>query len=109
MARKSHRVIGIFTKREEFFSMSKKSTTPPQSTLMLRILGGGYLVYLAWQLREAISQGPLFLAAVVLFGVVGAAVAGITIWELLRHEYFRKPTKKSTDDTEDCEAQSDDE
>ena len=84
--------------------MSKKANTPPQSALLLRILGGGYLVYLAWDLRETITRGPLFLAAVILFALVGAALVVLTLLKLARHEYFRKTPLKPT---EDCEDKSD--
>ena len=84
--------------------MSNKANTPPQSTLLLRVLGGGYLVYLAWDLRGSVAQGPLYLAAVLLFGLVGAVLMATTLWGLARHDYFRKTPLKPT---EDCEEKSD--
>ena len=85
--------------------MSNKTNTPPQSSLLLRILGGIYLVYLAWDMRSAIGNGPLFTIAVPVFAVIGALLAGHSIWVLAHHGYFRKDSK--TDSTEDMEDESD--
>ena len=84
--------------------MSSERNTPPQSSLMLRVLGGFYLVYLAWDSRGAIANNTLFLIPIVLFAVVGALLAGHSLWTLYNHGYFRKDTK--TESTEDWEDES---
>ena len=38
----------------------KEKPKPPQASLLLRILGGGYLVYLAWDLRAMVGESLLF-------------------------------------------------
>ena len=85
--------------------MSNQTNTPPSSSMILRILGGIYLVYLAWDMRNAIPDGPLYVIPIIIFAVVGAILAGHSIWVLARHGYFRKD--KETDSTEDMEDESD--
>ena len=85
--------------------MSNKTNTPPQSSLLLRILGGIYLVYLAWDMRSAIPNGPLYVIPIILFAVIGALLAGHSLWTLARHGYFRKSNE--TDSTKDLEDESD--
>lgn len=84
--------------------MSNHSPNLPQTSLFLRLLGGGYLVYLAWDLRGAVENGPLYAAAVILFALAGLALLGHTLWKLKNHEYFRNPEpKESEEDTEENE------
>ena len=85
--------------------MNEEKNTPPQSSLILRILGGIYLVYLAWDMRSAIGDGPLYVVPIVLFAVIGLVLAGHSIWVLANHGYFRKTP--DTDSTEDKEDESD--
>ena len=85
--------------------MSEQKNTPPSSSMILRILGGGYLVYLAWDMRSAIPDGPLYVIPIIVFAVVGAILAGHSIWTLAHHGYFRKDSK--TDSTKDLEDESD--
>ena len=88
--------------------MKNEANRPPQTSLLLRLLGGGYLVYLAWELRTSIQQSPLFLIAVVVFGLVGAGLFAHSLVTLLRHGYFRKDAVPEIETTEDCEERSDD-
>lgn len=88
--------------------MKKEANTPPQTSLLLRLLGGGYLVYLAWDLRASVQESSLFLIAVIAFGLVGAALFGHSLVTLLRHGYFRKDPVPKIETTEDCEERSDD-
>ena len=67
----------------------KETNSPPEFSVILRILGGGYLVYLAWGLRTSVQDGPLFLIAVIVFALVGLILAGTSIRYLLQHKYFR--------------------
>ena len=39
--------------------------------LAARLFAGGYLLYTAWGLRDAISESPFFIAAIVIFGIIG--------------------------------------
>ena len=67
----------------------KETNSPPEFSVILRILGGGYLVYLAWDLRASVQDGPLFLIAVIVFALVGLILAGTSLKYLLQHRYFR--------------------
>lgn len=77
------------------------NSTPPQFSLLLRLLGGGYLVYLAWDIRGAFSDGPLFILAAVVFVLVGGGLFAHSAWTLIRHEYFRKPPANEKEDWEE--------
>ena len=55
-------------------SETKNNAKPPQTSLILRLLGGGYLVYLAWDLARDNLGLNLFTAAAVVFGLVGGAL-----------------------------------
>ncbi len=86
--------------------MSSSPSNPPQTSLLLRLLGGGYLVYLAWDMRSAFADGLIYLIPAVLFAVVGALLFGHSLWKLVRHEYFRKDPTPETESTEDWEESS---
>ena len=81
---------------------------PPETSLLLRLLGGGYLVYLAWDLRSSAAESLPFLIAVIVFGLVGGALFVHSLVTLLRHGYFRRDAIPETETTEDCEERSDD-
>lgn len=77
---------------------------PPQASLLLRVLGGGYLIYLAWELRGTTGESKLFLAAVIAFGLAGALLVFFSIRELVISGYFRNdpetlPSDESEEDT----------
>ena len=61
-----------------------------QVTLLLRLVCGGYLLYLAWELREAVF-GPerqlAFILAGALFAVVGLLLCVFSLRGLIRKEY----------------------
>ena len=71
--------------------MKKETRYYAQSTLYLRLLAGGYLVYTAWDIREAVSVNPLFILAIVAFGVIGALLMGHAGWKLYKGEYEGGP------------------
>ncbi len=77
---------------------------PPQASLLLRILGGGYLVYLAWDLRASAGESLLFLAAIIVFAVVGLLLAGFSIRELLSSGYFRNEPEEISSSKESEES-----
>ena len=83
--------------------MSNERNTPPQSSLLLRVLGGGYLVYLAWDTRGAVENSPLFWIPIVVFAVVGAVLMVHSLRTLANHGYFRKDPTPETESTEDWE------
>ena len=88
--------------------MNNEANRPPQTSLLLRLLGGGYLVYLAWDLRASVQESILFLIAVLIFGLVGAALFIHSLVTLMKHGYFRKTEDSEIEITEDCEERSDD-
>ena len=85
--------------------MNEQKNTPPSSSLILRVLGGIYLVYLAWDMRSAIPNGPLYIIPIIIFAVIGVVLTGHSLWTLARHGYFRKESE--TDSTEEMEDESD--
>ena len=88
--------------------MSKNVNRPPQSSLYLRLLGGGYLVYIAWDLRGAVEETPLFWIAILIFGTVGLCLAAHSLLKLFRKEYAGAESIPEPEITEDCEERSDD-
>ena len=75
------------------------SQKPPQVSLLLRLLGGGYLVYLAYDLFQS-SQGEVkFLIAAALFGLVGAALFVHSLLTLVRSDYFRNSPPPQDEET----------
>lgn len=67
----------------------KNNASPPQSSLMLRLLGGGYLVYLAWDLANGNWTEPKIVIPAAVFGLVGAVLLVMTLRTLSRSAYFR--------------------
>ena len=57
-----------------------------QTTLLLRLLCGGYLVYLGLSLLLDETASPLFRAAAVLFALAGAGLLAFTAWIFLRRK-----------------------
>lgn len=57
-----------------------------QTTLFLRLLCGGYLIYLGIGILLDRTAAPLFKAAAVLFILVGAGLLAFTAWILLRRK-----------------------
>lgn len=82
----------------------KDAPKPPQASLLLRILGGGYLVYLAWDLRASAGESLLFLAAIIVFAVVGLLLAVFSIRELLSSGYFRNEPEEISSSEESEES-----
>ena len=79
-----------------------KKQHPLQFSLILRIGCGGYLLYLAWGLREGAFSGPqglLFGIAMVVFALVGSILCFFSIRALARGE-FRLPYETDDDPEE---------
>ena len=83
--------------------MSKKMMQKkiPQLTLLLRSVGGAYLLYLAWGLRQAaFSDGKTgYLAALIVFMLAGAALLAHSVRLLAKGEFLR-PWELQEDDGE---------
>ena len=83
--------------------MSEKrgSSNPSQSTLALRLVGGGYLIYLAFQMIPELSmsfgvRNLVQMTALVIFLVVGVLLVGWSVKKLLRKE-FERPGEEESD------------
>lgn len=85
--------------------MSEKrgSSNPPQSTLILRLVGGGYLVYLGLQMIPELSMSSgvrtlIQIAAMAIFFAVGILLVAWSVKKLLRREFLRPgETEKGED------------
>ena len=75
-----------------------------QVTLLLRLVCGGYLLYLAWGLREAVF-GPerqlAFILAAALFAVVGLLLCVFSLRGLIRKEYVMPSDEEEQNSKED--------
>lgn len=75
-----------------------------QVTLLLRLVCGGYLLYLAWELREAVF-GPerqlVFILAAALFAVVGLLLCVFSLRGLIRKEYVMPSDEEEQNSKED--------
>ena len=81
--------------------MSKEPAKYDQLSLTLRIAAGGYLLYSAWKLREAIADKPVFLVFIVLFVIAGAIIAGHAAWRLWKGMYDQPGAEEEAGDTEE--------
>ena len=68
--------------------MEKKNAQPPQSSLILRVLGGGYLLYLAYDLTFGNSGKPsgFILIAAAVFALVGGVLLVISLRRLMTRQ-----------------------
>lgn len=58
----------------------------PKGRYLVRVLAGGYLLYLAWSLRGEFSRFTLLTLAPVLFAVVGVLFIGTGLRAVARIE-----------------------
>lgn len=70
----------------------EKRGLPTQMNLVIRTVAGVYLIYLAYSIFNSLSEAQgmekaLFAAIVVLFAVIGAAVAFFSLRSISRGEY----------------------
>ena len=73
----------------------KNIAFPPQSSMYFRMIAGGYLVYLAWDLRHAMAENGMYILAVTGFAIAGLLLMGFALWPLIR--------RKNMDELEDTE------
>lgn len=69
--------------------MKERQSTPPQGSLLLRLLGGGYLVYLAYDLFRSGDRKIAILIAACIFALVGGALFLCSLVTLIKSDYFR--------------------
>lgn len=87
--------------------MSKnKSPQPPQVSLLLRLLGGGYLVYLAYDLIKTVPRTFPYIAICVCFALVGAGLLIFSGRALILNEYFYDRPEDTVPEEEVTEEES---
>lgn len=64
--------------------MRKFENAPPQASLYIRILAGGYLMYLAKSMYTEMPEGSLFWIPVVLFALIGLVLVVVSIRQLIQ-------------------------
>ena len=86
----------------------KGTGNPSQISLILRLLGGGYLLYLAWSLLGTADGNTVYILMAVFFGLVGAVLLLYTLLKISRGEYTG-PTPPADGESELNEDESHDE
>ena len=84
---------------------------PLQLHVLLRLACGAYRIYLAWGLREGAFQGQngmVFGIAMILFGLVGVALAGWNIFLLATGRYRLPHESEYLEDAPASESEMDD-
>lgn len=86
----------------------KGTGNPSQISLILRLLGGGYLLYLAWSLLGTADGNTVYILMAVFFALVGAVLLLHTLLKISRGEYTG-PTPPADGESELKEDESHDE
>ena len=86
----------------------KGTGNPSQISLILRLLGGGYLLYLAWSLLGTADGNTVYILMAVFFALVGAVLLLHTLLKISRGEYTG-PTPPVDGESEKNEEESHDE
>lgn len=86
----------------------KGTGNPSQISLILRLLGGGYLLYLAWSLLGTADGNTVYILMAVFFALVGAVLLLHTLLKISRGEYTG-PTPPADGESELNEEESHDE
>ena len=72
-----------------------------QMKLVLRLLCGGYLVYLAYDLFKTSEGKVQFIVAAAVFGLAGGGLFLHSLLTLVKSDYFRNPPPKDEENTEE--------
>ena len=64
--------------------MGKSQTPSPKGRLYIRLLAGGYLMYLAWDLYMNMAAGSLYWIPVILFALIGLVLVVASLRQLIR-------------------------
>lgn len=65
-----------------------------QTSLTLRLLGGGYLAYLSYDLFTSNdASDPMLYAIAAVFGLVGGALVAHSLYKILTDPAIRNPQK----------------
>ena len=60
--------------------MAKQTDKKAPLSSPLHLFAGAYLLYTAWKLRTAVADRPLFLIAIIVFGIAGAGIIAFAAW-----------------------------
>ncbi len=77
---------------------NNKRPANPRARATVRILAGGYLIYLAWSMRDSLSD-PLLAVFAALFVLVGAAFVGTALYSLYQQNQASDEENEDSDDT----------
>lgn len=72
--------------------MNKQSKEPKQQrpttqmNLLLRIIAGGYFIYLAWSMRKNFPA-PVYIGAAAVFALAGAALLVVSLKRLFQGDF----------------------
>lgn len=114
-------MFDYFEKRKaekEKYEKENPSHKPTQSQLFIKIIVGGYLVYLAWQLYKdgaLVSytgwQLALMIAAMVLFVVFGVGLCVISLKALGARDFYdpNAPSASEEEEQQELSAEEDSE
>jgi len=61
-----------------------KLNPSPKAILYIRILAGGYLMYLSWGMFKERPEGPVALIPVLAFALIGLALLVVSIRQLIQ-------------------------
>lgn len=64
--------------------MSRFVNAPPQAMLYIRIIAGGYLMYLSKNLYDEMPVGPFYWIPVAAFAIIGLVLLVVPIRQLIR-------------------------
>ena len=62
----------------------KNNAFPPQASLYFRMIAGGYLVYLAWDIYKEMPAGILYWIPVIAYAAVGIALVVLSLRKLVQ-------------------------
>lgn len=72
-----------------------------QTKVILRLVVGGYLSYLAYDLFRSNQGNWVFLAASLVFALAGAGLVIHSLLTLVRSDYFRNPPPETKEESEE--------
>ena len=81
--------------------MEKKKQNTPMFSLVIRLIAGGYLLYLAYGLLSSAMGGQIIaIIAMVIFTIIGSVLLVITGKQLMLGEYQGGKADLPVDDSE---------
>ena len=67
--------------------MAKQTDKKAPLSSPLHLFAGAYLLYTAWKLRTAVADRPLFLIAIIIFGIAGAGIIAFAAWGMYKNQH----------------------